>query len=84
MRMAVEAFDRRIVPKNQKEAVLYWMQAGNELDFQIAARTLGVSQLTARINELRRDGWRFTKRTETGKNRYGNGFHKIYYSEPVR
>ena len=69
---------------NQKEAVLFYMQEGHELDFLTAANVLGVSQLTARINDLRREGWTFHKRAETGKNRYGHSFTKVYYSKPEK
>ena len=70
-------------PNNQKEALLYYLQEGHEVDFLVAANTLGISQLTGRIAELRREGWEFTKRTEKGKNRYGHPYRKIFYSSPT-
>ncbi len=69
---------------NQKESVLYYLQNGDELDFVRAANDLGVSQLTARITELRHEGWDFTKRSEAGKNRFGHAFTKVFYSKPER
>lgn len=75
-------------PKNQTEAVLMRIQKVGQIDFLDAAQSCGVSQLTARIAELRRKGWSFDKRTETGKNRYGHAFSKTVYSnarqEPQR
>jgi hypothetical protein len=67
-------------PKNQADAVLHYIQTRGEIDFLIAARDLGVSQLTARIADLNRKGWTFDKRTVSGKNRYGNKFSKVIYS----
>lgn len=67
-------------PKNQTEAVLMHIQKRGEIDFLAAANSCGVSQLTARISELRRKGWDFDKRVESGKNRYGNAYSKTIYS----
>ena len=71
-------------PTNQKEALLYYLQEGHEVDFLVAANTLGISQLTGRIAELRKEGWTFTKRTDRGFNRYGNHFNRVYYSKPMQ
>lgn len=68
------------LPKNQTEAILMHIQKHGEIDFLSAANSCGVSQLTARISELRRKGWDFDKKTTTGKNRYGNTFSKTIYS----
>lgn len=67
-------------PKNQTEAVLMRIQKVGEIDFLDAANSCGVSQLTARISELKRKGWKFDKRQVTGKNRYGHHFQKTVYS----
>ena len=72
------------IPTNQKEAVLFYLQEKGCIDFLVAANVLGVSQLTARIAELRREGWTFTKTTTGGKNRYGNTFQKTIYSNARR
>ena len=69
-------------PTTQCEALLAYMKKGNEVDFQVAAQVLGISQLTGRIAELRKKGYRFSKREEKGKNRYGNHFTKVYYFNP--
>ena len=69
-----------MTPKNQADAVLKYLQDRGEIDFLIAARDLGVSQLTARIAELRKRGYIFDKKTATGKNRYGNRHCKTIYS----
>lgn len=71
-------------PKNQKEAVLMWIQRNGSIDFQIASSQIGCSQLTARINELKRKGWIFDKTTKTGKNRFGHTFSKTIYSNARR
>ena len=73
-----------MTPQNQKEAVLYYMQEKGPIDFLVAANVLGVSQLTARIAELRREGWTFDKCTTSGKNRYGHNFRKTIYSNVRR
>jgi len=74
---------KHIGPTNQKEALLMHMQSGHEVDFQEAA-ILGISQLTGRIAQLRKDGWHFSKREESGTNRYGNHYRKVFYSNPRR
>lgn len=71
-----------MTPTNQKQALLYYLQETGPVDFVVAAQRLGISQLTARISELRREGWEFSKTTTSGKNRYGNRFSKIIYSNP--
>ena len=68
-------------PTNQREAVLFYIQRHGEIDFLTAANELGVSQLTARINELRKRGWEFSKKDKSGTNRFGNRYTKtIYYN----
>ncbi len=79
-----DPYDNCPFPKNQTEAVLMRIQKRGEIDFLDAAQSCGVSQLTARIAELRRKGWRFSKRTVTGKIRYGNTFQKVIYSNARR
>ena len=69
-------------PTNQKQALLYYLQETGPVDFVVAAQRLGISQLTARIAELRREGWDFSKATTSGKNKYGNHFQKRIYSNP--
>jgi hypothetical protein len=73
-----------IPPRNQKEAILHYMLKTGPIDFRVAAEVCGVSQLTARINELRREGWEFSKTSRKGKNRYGNPFTSVIYSNPRR
>lgn len=79
-----DPYDHCSFPKNQNEAVLAHVQKYGRIDFLDAANNLGVSQLTARISELRRKGWTFDKRTENGKNRFGNKFQKVIYSNARR
>ena len=67
-------------PKNQTDAVRIYMQNTGPIDFLIAANLLGISQLTARFSELRRQGYTWDKCTTSGKNRYGNTFTKTVYS----
>ena len=71
-------------PKNQNEAILAHIRRHGEIDFLSAANFVGVSQLTARISELRRKGWTFEKKTVTGKNRFGHVFSKTIYSNARR
>ena len=71
-------------PKNQNEAIISHIQRHGEIDFLDASQLIGVSQLTARISELRRKGWTFEKKTVTGKNRFGHTFSKTIYSNARR
>ena len=79
-----ESVGKHVGPTNQKDAVLRYIQNRGQIDFLSAANACGVSQLTARINELYRDGWTFDKKTVTGKNRYGNTYSKTIYSNARR
>lgn len=71
---------RNNFPKNQADAVRMYMQDKGPIDFLIAANVLGISQLTARFAELRKQGYIVDKMTRTGKNRYGNNFTTTVYS----
>ena len=68
------------LPKNQTEAVKHYMLKNGPIDFLVAANVLGISQLTARFAELRRQGYVWDKMTRTGKNRYGNSYSTTIYS----
>jgi len=82
--MTPDPYNNCPFPKNQTEAVLMRIQKVGEIDFLDAANSCGVSQLTARIAELKHKGWTFDKRTVTGKNRFGNTFQKVIYSNARR
>ena len=72
-----------MTPKNQAEAVKQYMEndgSPRPIDFLIAANVLGISQLTARFAELRKQGYTVDKMTRTGKNQYGNTFTTTIYS----
>ncbi len=67
-------------PTNQTEAVKMYMENTGPIDFLVAANLLGISQLTARMAELRKQGYQWDTCTTSGKNRYGNPYRKAIYS----
>lgn len=79
-----DPYNRISFPKNQKDAIIAYIQKHGSIDFLQAANHIGCSQLTGRIAELRQDGWEFDKSEESGVNRYGNGFRKVVYSNARR
>lgn len=63
----------------QKEAVLkYIKDFGSITSFQ-AFVDLGVTRLSAKIFELKQDGYMFDWETKIGVNRYGNPMHYKKY-----
>ena len=67
-------------PKNQNEAMIAHIRRHGEIDFLSAANFVGVSQLTARMSELRRKGWTFETNTEKGKSRFGHTSSTTMYA----
>ena len=64
----------------QKERIIkYIKDFGSITSFQAYA-DLGITQLGARIDNLQKEGYKFKKETENGKNRYGDAVHYTRYS----
>jgi hypothetical protein len=58
--------------KNQKQAVLEYLQEGNILTRMIAMEQMGIMNVTARIAELRNEGYLIEADLITSVNRYGD------------
>ncbi len=57
--------------KSQKERILDYMQKFGSITSLEAYSELGITQLGARIDQLKREGYFFKTEWETNKNRYG-------------
>jgi hypothetical protein len=58
-------------PKTQKEMIIKYLQEHSSIDRLTALNELGVFELSARITELKRQGYEFMTENKTKKNRYG-------------
>lgn len=64
----------------QKQRIIkYIKDFGSITSFQAYA-DLGITQLGARIDGLQKEGYKFKKETEKGKNRYDEPVHFTRYS----
>lgn len=57
--------------KSQKERVIDYINEFGSISSWQAYADLGITQLGARIDQLKREGYRFKTEWETNKNRYG-------------
>ena len=64
----------------QRERVLDYINECGSITALEAVHELGITQLSARIVELEREGIRFHKETCFGRNRYGDKTHWVKYS----
>lgn len=64
----------------QKERVLDYIRQTGSITALEAVKELGILQLSARLVELDRMGYKFIKVGETSKNRFGEKVHYIRYS----
>lgn len=55
----------------QCEMILRYMQEFGSINPQQAMKDLGVMRLAARVADLKKAGHKITRRTVTGRNRYG-------------
>lgn len=62
---------------NQKQKVLEYLQSGKILTRKIAMQSMGVMNVTARIAELREEGYEINPNITKGVNRYGD---KVRYA----
>ena len=56
---------------SQKERIIKYMKDFGSITHRDSFMDLGMVSFTARMSELRRDGYEFVQVEETGKNRYG-------------
>lgn len=56
---------------NQRQRILQYIREFGSITSLEAYKDLGITQLGARIFELKREGYNFTTKTEYGTNRYG-------------
>lgn len=64
---------------NQRERILRHIRKHGSITSMEAFDDLGIQQLSARICELQRMGYRFIKSHETGKNRFGEKVWFVRY-----
>lgn len=62
---------------NQRERILDYIDEFGSISSLEAFRDLGITQLSARLVELERQGCRFNKKQESALNRYGD---RVYYT----
>lgn len=57
--------------KTQKERILEYIKEFGSISSWEAYSELGITQLGARLDQLKREGYMFSTEFEKGKNRYG-------------
>ena len=62
---------------NQRDRVIEYINEFGSITALEAVRDLGILQLSARLCELEKRGYRFDKKQESSLNRYGE---KVYYT----
>jgi len=65
--------------KTQRERIVDYINEFGSITSLDAYRDLGITQLGARIFELKEEGYLFETKPETGKNRYGEVTHFTRY-----
>lgn len=63
--------------KTQKERVIDYIKKFGSITSYEAFRDLGITRLSARVYELKEDGYKFKSKTEFKKNRFGD---QVYYA----
>lgn len=66
--------------KTQKQRVLEYVQEFGSISRREGFMDLGIVELSSRIGELEAMGYRFDRKTETSKNRYGDPVNYTRYS----
>lgn len=64
----------------QRERIIKYINDFGKITSFQAYTDLGITQLAARIFELKQEGHEFSTQTRTSKNRYGESVHYIEYS----
>ena len=65
---------------NQRNRIIQYMKDFGSITSFDAFSDLGITKLTTRISEMRRDGMEIIGKPETVKNRYGDKCHIHRYS----
>ena len=65
---------------SQKERIIKYIRDYGSISSWEAYSDLGITQLGARIDQLKKEGYNFRTEWETGKNRYGDAVHFTRYS----
>ena len=65
---------------NQEQRIIEYLQGHDRITALDAQKELGVMRLSARIKDLQKRGFKFSKETVTDKNRYGETVHYTGYS----
>lgn len=61
----------------QRDRILTYLEENGSITALDAVKELGILQLSARLVELEKRGYRFDKKQESSLNRYGE---KVYYT----
>lgn len=56
---------------NQRKKIVFYIQKFGSISSMEAFQDLGITRLSARIYELRNEGYKFDETYETPKNRFG-------------
>lgn len=64
----------------QQELVIKYIKDFGSISPMEAFHDLGITKLSTRVSELKRDGWKFNTVVEKGVNRYGKKTHYCRYS----
>lgn len=64
----------------QRDRVLLYIQEFGSISRREGFIDLGITELSSRIGELEAMGYRFYRKTETSKNRYGENVSYMRYS----
>ena len=64
---------------NQCEKIVFYIHMFGSISSMEAFQDLGITRLSARIYELRNDGYKFDETYETSKNRFGESVHYKRY-----
>ena len=68
----------------QKERIINYIKQFGSITSLDAYKDLGTTQLGARIDQLKKEGYKFKTEWESGKNRFGDKTdYKRYYLENV-
>lgn len=67
----------------QTEMILKYLEENESISAYEAVIELGITQLSARICELQKEGYVFTKTPVKAKNRYGDKVRFIRYGRPA-
>lgn len=65
--------------KTQKERILDYIKEFGSITSLEAYSELGITQLGARLDQLKREGYMFSTEFEKAKNRYGEDVHYKRY-----